>query len=425
MPGICRECGEPITNGFHCGCGVNTNAVEAFISKGGRSRENSTCDPVDGLDGLPPSVEDKAIDPEFESPTTPSDTQDYQAGLGIASLELQLAKLKVQINQIEGEIAALFKQRKSTSSLEWYRFAIDQNAGLNDPDAVGGLGGVSAHIFSWAFLGFVWIPVGFALWLTRHAERVGWDLALIREVNRKVNDQIKAHRGKRTGLLAQVGDLEARLKELAAHDGGTAPGRMIASEARLDGAVTDVGVKAHGVLAGIARLPRKLLESVPVGICPNCKANWSDEPDGENPLSTEFFPGFATTSQTNKAGQVTVSQVVVVRQVTHYDERHKCRKCSHRWAVRKKRETRLTDVCPECHRPQSKEWIRTEQVGSRDHLGSETVVDAVHLDSGNRHIGSTLRRASVALRTVNFERFFRCKACGHEWAMTSSETSRL
>ena len=425
MPGICRECGEAITDGFyHCGCGVNTNAVEAFISKCDEGRGTATPDSESDVSG-PSGHDGVAVAPQAGATISPSASQGDQAGVEAASIERQIGEIRAEVKRVEGEIAALFKQRKSTSSLEWYRFSIDQNAGLNDPDAAGGLGRVSAHVFSWAFLGFVWIPVAYALWLTRYAERVGWDLALIREANRKVNDQIKAHRGKRTGLLAQVGDLEARLRELAAHDGGTAPGRMIASEARLDGAVTDVGVKAHGVLAGIARLPRTLLESVPVGACPNCKANWSDEPDGENPLSTEFFPGFATTSQTSKAGQVTVSQVVVVRQVTHYDERHKCKKCSHRWAVRKKREARLTDVCPQCHRPQSKEWIRTEQVGSRDHLGSETVVDAVHLDSGNRHIGSTLRRASVALRTVNFERFFRCKACGHEWAVTTSETSRL
>ena len=414
MPGICQKCGEALRNGFYCGCGLNEEAVRAFGFKAGRGTVASS--PSGEVDEVSPGEEEVADESQIE--TTPS--QADQVGVEVASVESQVADLKAEVKRIEGEIDALFKQRQATSSLEWYRNAIDQFNNYNDPDASSGFRGPSLHLFAWAFFGFLWIPIGYAWWLMRRSERAAWDLGAARAANRKVNDQIKGHRNRRTALLDELNASKARLKELAGKDY-----HPDWRDDPADAATVALGGAVRDTTSGVGRILKGVIGSVPVGTCPNCKENWAKEHEGENTLKTDFLPASSTASKQDRAGRLKVGHPVVIRKVTHYEDKYRCKRCSHRWAVKKKRETRLRDVCPHCYQPETKKWLRTEKVGITDHMGSEVVRDAIHLDQNDKLVGSTLRQVQVPLRTVHYERHFCCRACGQEWTQASSETSRV
>ena len=411
MLGICRNCGEAITNGFHCGCGVNTDAVEAFISKGDKGRGTATPNTEVDVSGPSAGDEEVAIGPGAGTPIPSPASQGNQAGDEITTIEAEVADLKAEVKRTEGEIDLLFKERKSTSSPEWYSFAIDQFNGANDPDAPGCPCGLYLHLLTWCVFGFAWLPVGYVLWLTRRPERAAWDKVLVRETNRKVNDRIKAQRNRRTALLGRIDDLKIRLKGFVGK--GYPP-------TWTDDPTASARATLAGAMAGLGQLPRRLVDSVPVGTCPNCKQNWARESDGEEMVETKFTSGLSAPRSDDVERDISGFVTRLVR----YDERYRCRKCSHRWRVGKVRRTTHADLCPACFREGTTELARTEEVGTVDHFKTEMVMDAVHVDRNKELAGATYREAKVPLRTVRFRHFHRCKACDRGWSTASTKTYR-
>ena len=286
MATICRTCGQPIFKGYQCYCGINKDVFSAFRSKGSQGEQASVSDkgPVDA--SRSPSGEQVVVEKEVMSRAADTDSNNDQNVAEVSSIERQIADLKAEVKRIEGEIDALFKQRKSTSSLEWYFFAIDHSNGANDPDAASSFRGPSLHISAWALFGFVWIPIGYALWLGGNSERASWDLVTVRAMNRKVNDQIRADRNRRTDLLDQLNALKTRLKELA--------GKDYSPDWKDDpsGAATvALGGAVKGTTFGVGRLVKGVINAVPVKTCPNCQANWAKVDEGEQSVCIRHSSG--------------------------------------------------------------------------------------------------------------------------------------
>ena len=404
MAVICQKCREPLRNGFYCGCGVNEEAIRSFGSKAGKGMAvPSSSDEVIGV-----SPGESGVTAESHSETT--NPQANQTGVELTSLEDQVTDLKNDIKRIEGEIDALFKQRKPTSSLEWYFFAVDKFNNYNDAD-VWSKSSLVVHIVAWPFYGFCGIPNHYLLWLARNFRQTIWDKPSVQQENRKINDQIKAHRNKRTALLDSLNGLKTRLKELA----GTNYVPTFDDDP-ISVVTTAVGGATSRTTAKGKELIKGFIDAIPVGTCPKCSQNWAKEADGEHVDKSHFLPG--RTIDEEKGFE---KEVVFVTKVEFYQEKYKCKKCSHRWQIPKRREITLREACPKCFGERSRRLVRIDDLGHEHSVRTiEKRVD--HYDQDHHFTGSTYQPVQVTVRTDRKLAVFECLNCEHQWSERSSRS---